>query len=128
MSDSKIVPVTLENFAAHARREGKRLMLDVAGEADLAAVEAFAALLGQVHDDAQAQGVEEVVFDFTRLEFMNSACINKLANYVVAVSELEGAKQYRICVVSSPKQWWQGRSLRALKALATEIVTIKEEA
>jgi anti-anti-sigma factor len=126
MSDSKIVPITLENFTTQVRPEGKRLILDVAGEADLAAVEAFAALLKQVHDEAQAQGVEEVVLDFTRLEFMNSSCFNKLANYVVAVSELPGAKQYRISIVSSPKQWWQGRSLRAIKALATDIMTIKE--
>src|SRR5262245_55523727 len=127
MSDSKIVPVRLETFTAHVRPEGKRLMLDVAGEADYAALEAFATLLLQVHDDAQAQGVDEVTFDFTRLEFMNSSCINKLANYIVAVSELPGAKQYRICFVSSPKQRWQGRSLRALQALATNIVTIKVE-
>jgi hypothetical protein len=127
MSDLKITPVALENFTARARLEGKRLLLDLVGEADLAAVEALASFLDQAHADAQAQGAQEAVFDLTRLEFMNSSCFNKLANYVDAVRGLPEEKQYKIVVLSSPKHWWQGRSLRALKALATHIVTVKEE-
>ena len=119
--------VELSDFAARADHSEAAIGLLLSGNADWRAREHLDALFKAAHDQAVAMQVPEVVVDMEALEFMNSSCFKSLMSWIVDVSELAEDEQYMVRFRSSSKMPWQRRSLRALVALAEEVIIVETD-
>jgi hypothetical protein len=68
MSENELVKVELDDFTGSASHDGTLITTRLAGNADHAAIEAMADLLGTIHTKAVELGVGEVVIDLRALE------------------------------------------------------------
>lgn len=98
----------------HARLRG------VAQEANKPQLDAF---LKRLRTEGASAPTKEIRIDIRNMEFMSSACLKCFVNWII---ELRAAPQapYHLVFVPSPTAYWQARSLRALCALASDLVTI----
>lgn len=94
------------------------------GNADMTANAPLAALLPKLHDALIARGARALEIDFQQLEFMSSACLKLLVNWIVQIQELPAEKQYKLTFRSNPELRWQRRSLHALACFASDLVQI----
>ncbi len=120
LASTSLPEVTTPTFSVSSSVEGDKLRVHFLGNADMAAKDALADLLPRVHAEAQRLGVEEVVVDFTWLEFMTSSCFRSFVTWVSDVQDLPPERQYHIRLVSNAGMLWQRRSLRALKCFADD--------
>jgi anti-anti-sigma factor len=118
-----IPPVEDIDFRANVETS-PRLVITLAGNADLNVKAELDRFMTAVHEEARRLNAKEVVVDLKELEFMNSSCLKSFVWWISSVHELEPDRQYRITFVSSPSMYWQRRSLSALAGLATELVSI----
>jgi hypothetical protein len=98
----------------HARMRG------VAQEANKPQLDAF---LVRLRTEGGAAPTEEIRIDIRGMEFMSSACLKCFVNWIIELRSAEPAP-YHLVFVPSPTAYWQARSLRALCALASDLVTI----
>lgn len=108
--------------------EGRSVLLTFTGVAELNVVDRLAWLLGELHERAGALEVEQVVVDFSQLEFMSASCLRSFIFWINRLQELPSDKQYRIQFIANPDQPWQRRSVHALKCFATELISIGQRA
>jgi hypothetical protein len=108
--------------------EGRSVLLTFTGVAELNVVDRLASLLRELHERASALAVEQVVVDFSQLEFMSASCLRSFISWINQLQELPSDKQYHIQFVANPDQPWQRRSVHALKCFATELITIGQRA
>jgi len=125
MKPLELAAVALEGFSLEPSLENEKLCVTFAGTGDLDAVASLGAFLPKVHQQAISHGVEEVVFDFCALEFMNSSCFKAFVTFIDSAKTI-GAS-YRIRFITSSKHYWQRRSLEALRRLAMGLVIIESD-
>jgi hypothetical protein len=113
------------HVAAHTDRD--KLVLSLAGTADMRVSDALDALFRQIHEHAVSTGVSRVVVDMTGLQFMNSSCFKSLVGWIVGLQGTEPVKRYRVCFLSDPEVLWQRRSLKTLSCFAPELITVSVE-
>jgi hypothetical protein len=104
--------------------EDRSVVLTFTGVAELNVVDRLASLLRELHARAETLEVEQVVVDFSQLEFMSASCLRSFITWINHLQELPRHKQYRIQFVANPDQPWQRRSVHALKCFATELISI----
>jgi hypothetical protein len=124
-TDFAVPPVSTREFAADAAWEGSSIVLQFRGTADMDACAPLGAFVIGVHREAQRVGVERVIIDFHRLEFMNSSCFKEFIAWFGDLVELPPEKQYRIHFRSNGAMLWQRRSLHALRCFAIDLVTVE---
>jgi hypothetical protein len=124
MSDLRVTDVSTAAFSANAARDGSTIVLELWGNADSRAIEAFGALLPQVHAEALRLGVTEVIIDFRGLEFMISSCFKGFVTWLNLLREHEGGPPYTMRFRLAAAIHWQQRSIDALSCFATGIVRV----
>ena len=114
----------LEGMRVESSLEGRSVRTTFTGVAELNVVDPLASLLRALHERAGVLAVDEVVVDFSNLEFMSASCLRSFISWINQLQELPSHKQYRIRFVANPDQPWQRRSVNALKCFATELISI----
>jgi len=125
MSGIGLVPLVENGFGLTPRLEDKTLTVTFTGNADMSAVRPLSLYLSHVHAEALELELNEVAFDLKQLYFMNSSCFKSFVTWINSVSTGDKARAYRIRFLSNPQQYWQRRSLDALRRMAQDIVTIE---
>jgi hypothetical protein len=117
--------LTGAQFSTEATLEGDTIRLSLRGDANLNVAESVARLLMTLHNEVARQKVQSVIVDFSRLEFINSACIKRFVTWISHVRELDAASQYKIRLVADEKVPWQRRSMSALRCVAVRLVSLE---
>jgi hypothetical protein len=125
MSGTSLVPVVENGFSLTPELEAPTLTIAFSGNADMAAVKPLSTYLSQVHAEALQLGLEEVAFDLKELYFMNSSCFKSFVTWINSVSTGDPKLAYRIRFLANPQQYWQRRSLDALRRMAQNVVTVE---
>lgn len=120
-----LVELSGPEFTATARKDGATIAVDLAGNADHAAIELLDRAMAAVHAAAVEHAPAEVVIDLRRLEFMSSSCFKSLVTWISDVRELPAERRHAIRFLSDPRMHWQKRSLHALRCFAIELITIE---
>jgi hypothetical protein len=113
------------DFVADASLGEGTLAATISGNADLNVRLALDRFLTALHREARLHGVREVTFDVRELDFMNSSCLKSLVSWVTQIQDLPRGQQYHVTFLSSPRLYWQKRSLHALSCLAQDIITVQ---
>jgi hypothetical protein len=116
--------IATAELVAEASQAGDLVTVQMKGSADTRCYEALDGLLRRVHDEVLRLGTPEVVVDLRELEFMNSSCLKAFVSWLSNLTEVEAARQYRICFRSDDDKHWQRRSLSALACFAVGLVRI----
>jgi hypothetical protein len=124
MTTLGIEPVSREGFSLSPILDGGRLIVRFSGNGDMEATSVLNEHLVVVHREAVIHQLNEVVFDFHDLYFLNSSCLKAFVSWIHTVDS-EGVP-YKIRFLSNPNQHWQRRSLDALHRLALDVVTIEQ--
>jgi hypothetical protein len=114
-----------DHFSAGGGHDGTAIRIWLAGDANLNAAEGVARLLVTVHNEAKRLKAASVVVDFSKLEFINSACLKRFVTWISHVRDLEAASQYQIRLVANEKVPWQRRSMSALRCVAVRLVSLE---
>jgi hypothetical protein len=122
MSALSITSVVKPGFALVPSHGDGGLSIRFSGNGDMSAITTVAAYLQLVHSEAQRLKVNEVLFDLTELQFMNSSCFKSFVTWIDTVKN--DPNGYRIRFLTDPKLHWQRRSLEALRRLAMGIVVV----
>ena len=125
MSDTALAAVVENGFGLTPKLEDKTLTVKFTGNADMAAVRPLSLYLSHVHAEALELELDEVAFDLKQLYFMNSSCFKSFVTWINSVSMGDRKRAYRIRFLANPQQYWQRRSLDALRRMAQDIVTIE---
>ncbi|MDC3955903.1 hypothetical protein [Polyangium jinanense] len=125
MSATSDLSVSLRDFSASVRAEGRSLVVCLSGNADMAAKDSLDSLLPRVHAEALRMSATEVQVDFRQLEFMNSSCFKSFVSWISELGELERSQEYKIRLLSNPEMHWQRRSLHALRCFAVDLITVE---
>jgi anti-anti-sigma factor len=123
---SELLSVQGDDFNGAARQDGTRIVTNLKGNADYAAIEAVEQLLDRTHAEATRTTTSEVVIDVRQLEFMNSSCFKVFVSWITEIQELPEAQQYKVRFQSNPQLHWQKRSLHSLRCFAVELITVEE--
>ena len=121
---TQLASIVEAKFSATAIHVGDDIILEMTGNADVAAKQHLAPLLQSLHERAKQLGVTRVQVDIRKLAFMNSSCLKDLISWLDR-ARLEPAGSYRIVFLSSANQHWQKRSLHALSCFARDLVTVE---
>jgi hypothetical protein len=113
-----------EDFSASAELDRGRLVTTLAGNADLDTKAPLAEFLSQLHEEACARSVSEVVVDLRSVEFMNSNCLKTFVTWIFVAKDLPVQDRYQIVLRSNPNILWQRRSVEALSCVARDLVRI----
>lgn len=111
-------------FAAEVRF-GEVALLELRGNADIAASGSLGSLLARLHGELVARGAREVLVDMAGLEFMNASAFNAFVTWLGLVQDLPPERRYQMRFRSSDKILWQRRSLRTLSCFATDLIEIE---
>jgi len=114
-----------DRFSLEPSLDNAKLRVVFAGTGDLDAVATLGSYLPKVHQHAVLHAVEEVVFDFCALEFMNSSCFKAFVSFIDSAKTI--GVSYRIRFITASKHYWQRRSLEALRRLAMGLVIIESD-
>jgi hypothetical protein len=118
----------LDGMRVESSLEGRSVTLTFIGVAELNVVDGLESLLGSLHERADTLEIEQVVVDFSQLEFMSASCLRSFISWINQLQGLPSSKQYRIRFLANPDQPWQRRSVHALKCFATELISIGSRA
>lgn len=113
-----------EAFSIRLSEEPASVLVHLAGDANMNAVDRLGSALSEVHARAVGGSATEVVVDLRQLEFMNSSCFKKIVTWLTRVEEVEADSRYRIRFLSNPRLHWQRRSLHALRMFAIDLVSV----
>jgi hypothetical protein len=125
MKGMSLLPVVETGFSLTPQFEEPTLTITFSGNADMTAVKPLSLYLSQVHAEALHLELEEVAFDLKELYFMNSSCFKSFVTWINSVSTGDPKLAYRIRFLANPQQYWQRRSLDALRRMAQNIVTVE---
>jgi hypothetical protein len=114
-----------EQFSTAGSHDGNAIRISLSGDANLNAAEPVARLLMSVHNEAKRLQVKSVIVDFSKLEFINSACIKRFVTWISHVRDLDPESQYQIRLVADDKVPWQRRSMSALRCVAVRLVSLE---
>jgi hypothetical protein len=115
--------VTEPKFSATLSHAADELLLELAGNADIAAKRHLGRLLESIHDQSGQLGVMRIKVNVRNLLFMNSACFKDLISWMDKVRK--DGRRYQIVFLASSSQHWQQRSLHALICFARDLVTVE---
>jgi hypothetical protein len=121
---TQLVSIVEAKFTATVTHGGEDIILEMTGNADVAAKQHLAPMLLGLHEQAKRLGVARVQVDIRKLAFMNSSCLKDLIGWLDR-ARMEGTGNYRIVFLSSANQHWQKRSLHALSCFARDLVTVE---
>ena len=124
---SELLSVQGDDFNGAAVQDGTKIVANLKGNADYAAIDAVEKLLDRTHTEATRTSASEVVIDMRQLEFMNSSCFKVFVSWITEIQELPEAQQYKVRFQSNPQLHWQKRSLHSLRCFAVELITVEEE-
>jgi anti-anti-sigma factor len=126
MSDAElhVNDVKAAHFSTSSALRGGVIVVSVSGNADMVVLEPLKAFLEAVDSEAKRLATSEVVFELADLFFMNSSCLSVLMRMVNGVSTAEAGRRYKLRFRVNPNLRWQKRSLRALSAVAQDVVLI----
>jgi hypothetical protein len=113
-----------QSFSTGGSHDGTAIRIWLSGDANLHAAETVARLLMSVHTEAKKLKVSSVVVDFSKLEFINSACLKRFVTWISHVRDLDAASQYQIRLVANDRVPWQRRSMSALRCVAVRLVSL----
>ena len=113
-----------DHFAAGGSHDGTAIRVWLSGDANINAAEPVARLLMGVHNEVKKLRANTVVVDFSKLEFINSACLKRFVTWISHVRDLEVSSQYQIRLVANDKVPWQRRSMSALRCVAVRLVSL----
>jgi hypothetical protein len=111
-------------FAAAHEVDGQ-ITLRLWGTADLCVVEPLAETLSAVHRAALRLGTKRIAVDITALEFMNSSCVKCFVSWLAGVQSGRDTIPYSVHFISNPAMHWQRTSLRAIRCMVPDIVTVE---
>ncbi len=77
-----------------------------------------------IHQAAVSDGLDELIVDFTALEFMNSSSIRVLVTWLDWIAAEPEAKQYVLHFRTNAATTWQQTTLSVLQTLSREHVKI----
>jgi hypothetical protein len=135
-------PVTVEpirevDLHADAAVAGPRILVRLAGSADLNLKARLDRFITDVHALAVGNESEDVLVDLRSLDFLSSSCLSSFVTWVARLDEKnreqddKGAKEdhhrYRIVLRANLSQRWQRRSLPALVSFGAGYVTLEAE-
>ena len=123
MAHLDLSPLVREGFSLTPNLDGKRIVVQFAGNGDMEAVDPLSGYLKLVHREAVGLGVDRVAFDFSSLYFMNSSCFKAFVVWIDTVKNTD--PPYRIRFLTAPSLHWQKRSLEALRRLASTVVSVE---
>jgi hypothetical protein len=124
--ESIALPVPPGALRVSAAAQGASIVLSLEGAAELQSHQPIDALLAELHRQALARRVSEVIVDVRRLEFMNSSGFKGFVSWVAALEELDpAAGGYRVRFLSDANVLWQRRSLHALRCFAPDRVSVE---
>jgi hypothetical protein len=112
-------------FSTSVESKDRTTSVRLLGAADMETRTVLEAFLAKLHADALAGGTAQVIVDFRGLRFLSSSCLKALVGWITTLQALPDQHRYRVVLVSGPEARWQRHTLRALWALATDIVTIQ---
>jgi len=125
MSDALVIPkVSSGEFACQAGVEDGVVRFRLSGVADARSSSDFDAFVQKAHAEIQRRGDSEVVVDLMELSFMNSSSFKVFVHWLTLIDELPPEKRYALRFVWDKGQYWQRRSLEALKAFAADGVQL----
>lgn len=75
----------------------------------------------RMHQQVLNSDTNKIVWDFQKLEFLNSSGIKSLVNWILRANQ---EKKYQIKLSVNNTYTWQGISLGVLKLMAPEIVIL----
>jgi hypothetical protein len=81
--------------------------------------------LAEVHQTAIRNGESQVCVDVSGLTFVNSSAIRLFVDWVTWVRQEQPANRYRLQFLTDNHITWQKTSFRALKSLATDVVSVE---
>jgi hypothetical protein len=123
MTDRRLNKLSLPDLEVTPSYEGRGLSLSFKGTADMRHAPALKVFLTEVHAEAGAHSVKEVVADLLQLEFMASSCFKCFVTWLNLVRE-GATHRYKIRFVTSGDHQWQRRSVEALRAFAPVITVV----
>jgi hypothetical protein len=78
-----------------------------------------------VHDEILKNKHKNIIIDITNLEFLNSAGIRELINWVVKIDTLAIEDKYKINFLCNKNNLWQESSISTIAFLNREYITVK---
>lgn len=82
-------------------------------------------LVRRVHPAALKAGLSHLLLDVTSLEFLNSAGIKALVNWLLAVKQQPPATRYSIVLHYDEGITWQGKGLKPLACVAPAFLRLE---
>ena len=77
-----------------------------------------------IHSGSLSQGMNAVVADFSKLDFLNSSGIKAIAKWIMKQASTSQDQKYKIKIQYNNAVTWQATSLPTLKFLVPDIVEI----
>ena len=119
-----ISQVTRAAFSVEISMAEDAVHVALAGNGDMDAAPVMGKYVSVFHGHALKHKSKTILFDLTRLYFLNSSCLKALASLVVTDGKLGPDEQYKIIFrLGLP---WQSRSLTALQGLGKGFVIIED--
>ncbi|OHD08628.1 MAG: hypothetical protein A2086_16420 [Spirochaetes bacterium GWD1_27_9] len=79
----------------------------------------------RIKEEVSQEKLNEISFDITNLNFLNSSGLKALLNWIIALSKLKKEDKFKIVFLCSKEILWQKRSLMPLSLIAPDIVILK---
>lgn len=113
--------VTIEDFK-------DTLKLIIKGNIDLSLPQkVLRPLFNKIHDIALDNKLPAVYIDFIQLDFINSSGIRCFLDWVIKISSLEPASQYKIIFKIEMEREWQKESIHLIYKLFKNIAEFESE-
>ena len=122
MEPLQIVDVTDRDFGTKTQLDGAVITTQMRGNWDMTAATPLDEFTRNLQARAEQMKVERVIVELAEVEFMNSSCLKSFARWLASLSKKE---QHGYTVTFRTGLPWQRRSLEALKALASDKITIE---
>jgi anti-anti-sigma factor len=122
---TRITEVELPTFSTRTEEFPDTIVVTMTGNADMDAHDSLKKYLDDLHRNAKAARIQEAVFDFEQLYFMNSSCLSLFLRLLNSLADPNGAHTYSLRFRSNPRLHWQRRSLAAVCAYAQGRVVVE---
>ena len=138
MNPVTVEPIREVDLHADAAVAGPRILVRLAGSADLNLKARLDRFITDVHALAVGNKSEDVLVDLRSLDFLSSSCLSSFVTWVARLDEKnrdrddktqakEDQHRYRIVLRANLSQRWQRRSLPALVSFGAGYVTLEAE-
>ena len=112
-------------LSVSAHQADGEVVLQLSGTADLRVTEQLSEVLLTIHEVASIRQVRRVTVDMTDLEFMNSSCVKSFVSWLAGIHGRNESIPYKVRFLSNPEILWQRNSLRAIRCMVPDIVTVE---